>query len=100
MDCKASPDNEFGFVRFFGREPSVSLQVPTANVFVNLEIRMFVVDRSALAVILPLMLLIAVVLWTNRPMDTVSAPLAGKESSQEEPRQDRSQTVAANLPSR
>jgi hypothetical protein len=61
---------------------------------------MFVVDRSALAVILPLALLVAVVLWSNRPLETAGAPVADKESSQEEPRQDRSQTVAANLPSR
>ena len=72
----------------------------TANVFVNLEIRMFVVDRSALAVILPLALLVAVVLWTNRPIEIAGAPLADKESSQGEGRQDRAQTVAANLPSR
>jgi hypothetical protein len=39
---------------------------PLQTFFVTLEIRMFVVDRSALAVILPLALLVAVVLWSNR----------------------------------
>ena len=34
---------------------------------------MFVFDRSALAVLLPLALLLAVALWSNRPADTSAA---------------------------
>lgn len=59
---------------------------------------MFVVDRSALAVIVPLMLLVAVVLWSNRP---TTAPQQADIRAQESlPKQERAQTVAANLPSR
>lgn len=61
---------------------------------------MFVIDRSALAVILPLALLVAVVLWSNRPVETGARPLAETESIQDGQGPDRSQTVAANLPSR
>jgi len=57
---------------------------------------MFVVDRSALAVILPLALLVAVVMWSNRPGESAGHAVANQQAS--EP--DRSQTVAANLPSR
>jgi len=46
---------------------------------------MFVFPRSAVAVVLPLALLVAVVLWSNR--------------GQPEP-PDRDQAVAANLPSK
>jgi hypothetical protein len=46
---------------------------------------MFAFDRSAIAVIFPLALLIAVVLWSNREQ---SAPARG------------GQTVAASLPSK
>jgi hypothetical protein len=56
---------------------------------------MFVVDRSALAVLLPLALLLGVAVWSNRPEGT-SAPRAASQTQQE--RQD--QAVAANLPSR
>jgi hypothetical protein len=58
---------------------------------------MFVFDRSAFAVVLPVALLIAVVLWSNRgqsmapsrePTTSASADARGN------------QTVAANLPSR
>jgi hypothetical protein len=50
---------------------------------------MFAVPRSAAAVLLPLAMLLAVVLWTN--LD------AGKSSQATQP---KDQTVAANLPSR
>ncbi len=60
---------------------------------------MFVVDRSALAVILPLVLLVAVVLWSNRPAEPVVTGVAG-QGAREERAPDRTQTVAANLPSR
>jgi hypothetical protein len=50
---------------------------------------MFAVHRSAAAVLLPLAMLVAVVLWTNLESDP---------SSQATPSKD--QTVAANLPSR
>ena len=61
---------------------------------------MFVVDRSALAVILPLALLAAVVSWSNRSVETGVRPRAETESIQDGQGRDRSQTVAANLPSR
>lgn len=48
---------------------------------------MFAFDRSALAVVLPLALLVAVVLWSNR-----AAPRAAPKAPD--------QAVAANLPSR
>ncbi|HEU5134265.1 MAG TPA: hypothetical protein VFU13_03880 [Steroidobacteraceae bacterium] len=53
---------------------------------------MFAFDRSALAVILPLALLVAVVVYSNR-----AAP--GATQAQVEPAR-ADQTVAANLPSR
>lgn len=56
---------------------------------------MFVVDRSALAVLLPLALLMGVVLWSNRSGGSESAPAAAQQQ-QSAP----NQTVAANLPSR
>ena len=49
---------------------------------------MFVFPRSAIAVVLPLALLFAVVLWSNRGQP---------ESPRHEP---ANQTVAANLPSK
>lgn len=56
---------------------------------------MFVVDRSALAVLLPLALLVSVVLWSNRP-----DPAAPHQAQAESAEPGQSQTVAANLPSR
>ena len=50
---------------------------------------MFAVHRSAAAVLLPLAMLVAVVLWTNRDSDSTSQRT-----------QPEDQTVAANLPSR
>jgi uncharacterized iron-regulated membrane protein len=57
---------------------------------------MFVFDRSALAVLAPLALLVGAVLWSNR-----SPPLgaAVQQSAESQPVQ-RAQAVAANLPSR
>jgi hypothetical protein len=55
---------------------------------------MFAFDRSALAVLVPLALLLAVVLW-SRQADSLAAPQQAQEHSS-----DRDQTVAANLPSR
>ena len=57
---------------------------------------MFVVDRSALAVLLPLALLLGAVLWSNQSANTPAATTAAQ------PRhgQQDDQTVAANLPSR
>jgi hypothetical protein len=48
---------------------------------------MFAFDRSALAVLAPLALLLAAVVWSNRP---AQAPAP----------QQQDQTVAANLPSK
>ena len=48
---------------------------------------MFVFDRSAFAVVLPLALLVAVVLWSNR-------------GTPQPPPSQGNQAVAANLPSR
>jgi hypothetical protein len=50
---------------------------------------MFAVPRSAAAVLLPLAMLVAVVLWSNR--DAGSTPQRTQPADQ---------TVAANLPSR
>ena len=54
---------------------------------------MFAFNRSALAVVLPLALLVAVVLFSNRAPDASSL-----QAQSEAMRAD--QTVAANLPSR
>ncbi len=53
---------------------------------------MFAFDRSALAVLVPLALLVAVVLFSNRT--STPAPQAEVHATQPD------QTVAANLPSR
>jgi hypothetical protein len=55
---------------------------------------MFVFDRNALAVLLPLALLVTVVVLSNRD----NAAPAAKAQAHSEP--DRSDQVAANLPSR
>jgi hypothetical protein len=56
---------------------------------------MFVVDRSALAVLLPLALLACAVLWSNHS-DRPTLAESAAPTEHEQPRQ----TVAANLPSR
>ena len=56
---------------------------------------MFVVDRSALAVLLPLALLVGAVLWSNHSEGT-----AGTQSAAQPQHEHRDQAVAANLPSR
>jgi hypothetical protein len=56
---------------------------------------MFVFDRSAFAVVIPLALLVAVVLWSNRgtpPVETQPASASHDAHSD--------QALAANLPSR
>jgi len=53
---------------------------------------MFAFDRSALAVLVPLALLLAVVLYSNRAPDQTAQSQAEAERAD--------QTVAANLPSR
>ena len=55
---------------------------------------MFAFDRSAIAVLLPLALLVAAVIWSNRTPD---AALAARQPVETEA---ADQTVAANLPSR
>ena len=52
---------------------------------------MFAFNRSAAAVLLPLAMLVAVVVFSNRPSDP--APQARAQATQD-------QTVVANLPSR
>ena len=77
----------------------------------SLELPMFAFDRSALAVLAPLILLLAVVLLSNRdggavatqgaqvPADT--RPDAKAEATHDQAAASRrDQTVAANLPSR
>jgi hypothetical protein len=60
---------------------------------------MFVFDRSAIAVVIPLALLVAVVLWSNRaarhpaPPPNVP-PVAASPDARDD------QALAANLPSR
>jgi hypothetical protein len=56
---------------------------------------MFVVDRSALAVLLPIALLLGVVVWSNY---SEGRQAATRQTAQAEIQRD--QTVAANLPSR
>ena len=60
---------------------------------------MFVFDRSAIAVVVPLALLVAVVLWSNRgaPRAESSATAQATSASQDAP---KTQALAANLPSR
>lgn len=60
---------------------------------------MFAFDRSALAVIAPLALLVAAVLWSNLDSSPTAAQQARAEGEQHPPI-DRHQTVAANLPSK
>ena len=57
---------------------------------------MFVVDRSALAVLLPIALLLGAVVWSNH---SAGAELASQPATQAQ-RAQQDQTVAANLPSR
>ena len=57
---------------------------------------MFVFPRSAVAVILPLALLVAVVLWSNRAQPGM---LSGDPVARSQDARD-GQAVAANLPSR
>ncbi|MEJ0087551.1 MAG: hypothetical protein WDO72_17905 [Pseudomonadota bacterium] len=56
---------------------------------------MFLVDRSPLAVLLPLALLVGAVLWSNH-----SGGASGKQSASRTQHEQQDQTVAANLPSR
>ena len=63
---------------------------------------MFAFDRSAMAVLLPLAMLLAVVIWSNQSHTPAALQQARAQGSDEvetaaEP---RDQTVAANLPSR
>ncbi|HYJ39484.1 MAG TPA: hypothetical protein VEW08_01770 [Steroidobacteraceae bacterium] len=58
---------------------------------------MFAFDRSALAVLVPLALLVAVALYSNRAPDRSSAQ--ARVQAQSEPGR-ADQAVAANLPSR
>jgi hypothetical protein len=57
---------------------------------------MFVVDRSALAVLLPLALLAGVVVWSNHSSGGINAKAPAAQTQELQ----RDQTVAANLPSR
>ena len=57
---------------------------------------MFVVDRSALAVLLPLALLVGAVVWSNHSSGGVDAPAPAAQTQEIQ----RDQAVAANLPSR
>ena len=56
---------------------------------------MFVFDRSAFAVVLPLALLVAVVLWSNRGTPVLERQAAGAEQESRD-----GQALAVNLPSR
>jgi hypothetical protein len=55
---------------------------------------MFAFDRSAFAVLVPLAMLLAVVLWANQS----NSPAAPQQANEPSPQRD--QAVAANLPSR
>jgi hypothetical protein len=101
QDCIERPDNELRFVRFFGGNPSVRLRHSSA--FLPLEIpQMFVFDRSAFAVLLPLLMLAGVVVWSK---GGIAAPrpatLVGDQTQERpSPTSTTDQTVAASLPSR
>jgi hypothetical protein len=100
-DCKARPDNEFGFVRFFRRAASGNLETLVADppsARYQREFVMFATARSPFTVLVPLALLLAVVIWTNRPTNAAASQQASQ--IEEPPALDRHQTVAANLPSR
>jgi hypothetical protein len=84
-DCKAGAHNEFGFVRFFERAASVRVQTVPPE-----YLPMFAINRSAAAVLLPLAMLVAVAVWSNRDP---GAPQAKHGNGAD-------QAVAANLPSR
>ena len=58
---------------------------------------MFVFDRSAIAVVIPLALLVAVVLWSNRGGSEPAPKAQVASASQDAP---KPQALAANLPSR
>ena len=60
---------------------------------------MFVFDRSPFAVVVPLALLVAVVLWSDRGKSRPEPPLRAQETCapQDAPAH---QALAANLPSR
>jgi len=58
---------------------------------------MFVFDRSAIAVILPVALLVAVVLWSNHGQSAAPRQDQTLSASHDAP---ETQAVAANLPSR
>jgi hypothetical protein len=59
---------------------------------------MFVFDRSAFAVVLPLALLVAAVLWSNRGQPV--APRQDQSTSASADARGDHQAIAANLPSR
>jgi hypothetical protein len=63
---------------------------------------MFVVDRSAFAVLVPLAMLAAVVAWSNqsKPQPAAQTDTPSLEQDQDLATGSRNQTVAANLPSR
>ncbi len=62
---------------------------------------MFAFDRSAIAVLIPLALLLAVVLMSNQESGSAAPQQAQAEGQQDAIASgDRDQTVAANLPSR
>jgi hypothetical protein len=86
-DCQAGQDNEFGIVRFFPAAASVKF---SPNLMEPKP--MFAFDRSALAVLVPLALLLAAAMYSNRTPDQTA------DTQSESKRAD--QTVAANLPSR
>ena len=62
---------------------------------------MFVFDRSALAVVVPLALLVAVVLWSKRgtPETARRAPTQVQATAADQPAA-ANQVLAANLPSK
>jgi hypothetical protein len=60
---------------------------------------MFVFDRSAIAVVIPLALLVAVVLWSNRGAPRSEPATKSQVASASQDAQ-KPQALAANLPSR
>jgi hypothetical protein len=101
-DCIEMPDNELRFVWFFGRNASVKLRHSSGFVFLEIP-SMFVFDRSAFAVLLPLLMLAGVVVWSKAglpppPAATHSVGERSQERAAPAPTTDH--TVAASLPSR
>lgn len=83
-----------GFSRGLAKLEWIRPQIPPWR------IEMFAFDRSAVAVLAPLALLLAVVAWSNRAAAPAPQRAQVESPASEPPAAEPAQTVAANLPSR